>query len=327
MKGRFEEVKTRVRSFLLLDAAERTVRARGPGQHAAIRATCDAAARRTSVADELSDDRGAVAALVLYREAAVLLAAAIAAANEAGEGAAATPEEEPVATLERLAKAGAIPAPPPDVEEALRFLGQSPSLAFDELSSDELLRRRFACESALRWLRGRVEARTLPEIRASRTVRVGASAAAAVIVLAWAILHLVRPTNLALGKPVTISSRHPASTAPPDNSGFVNGKIEGSYGIHTAEGGAWVMVDLLASHKLSEIRIYNRGDGWFDAGLPFTLELSQDGKTFTVVETRTAGFSSAEPWIFKAQGKPARYIRIRSKTYIALTELEAYGAN
>jgi len=42
---------------------------------------------------------------------------------------------------------------------------------------------------------------------------------------------------------------------------------------------------------LGKIKLYNRGDGWFDdALLPLTLELSENGTDFVVVDRRTTSF-------------------------------------
>jgi hypothetical protein len=86
------------------------------------------------------------------------------------------------------------------------------------------------------------------------------------------------------------------------------------------------MVDLLASYKIDKVKIYNRADGWFDDGLPLSLEFSEDGATFTEVNKRTEGFTSRAPWTFEAKGAKTRYVRVRSPKYVALTEIEVYPA-
>jgi len=124
---------------------------------------------------------------------------------------------------------------------------------------------------------------------------------------------------------MTASSRHPDSVAPVDNSGLTNGVIESTYGVHTAPGPGWVMIDLEKIQKVSAVKLFNRRDALFDAGLPLTLETSSDGKTFTVADVRTQSFSTANPWIYEAPpGTKLRYLRIRSNSMVALTEVEVY---
>jgi hypothetical protein len=88
------------------------------------------------------------------------------------------------------------------------------------------------------------------------------------------------------------------------------------------------MVDLQASRGIKDIVIYNRGDGWFDEGLPFVLELSENGKDFTEVARRSETFSQDHPWTYTAPtGLHARYVRVRAPHvgYVALSEIEVHG--
>jgi hypothetical protein len=323
LEGTYRVVASRARSLLLLEP-EREVRALGAERQAQVRRYHDAALRRALVADTLADDRSAVSALILYREALGLLASALVISR--GPGAAPDePERDPWAALAGLAQAGAIPPLPPPVEEARGILSEQGPLAFDEWPTADLLARRATVEAAMKWLFGLVEARTVAEIRASRFLRVGIAGAAVVALLAWSVMRLARPANLALGRPVTISGRAPQSVAPADNSGVVNGDIEPNYGVHTTFGNAWVMVDLQSPRRLSEARIHNRADGWFGEGLPMTLQVSEDGKTFADVERRTEVFGSADPWVVQLGGRRARFVRVSSPKYIALTEIEVLG--
>ena len=120
--------------------------------------------------------------------------------------------------------------------------------------------------------------------------------------------------------------RFAQSSAPPDNGGVVNGEIEATYGVHTALGSGWVMVDLGEPHKLGQVKIYNRADAFFDDGLPLSLELSDDGLKFVLAERRTTGFTCITPWIFDVPRStaPARFVRVRSDNFVALTEIEIY---
>src|SRR5262249_6235878 len=148
-----------------------------------------AAVRRVAVADELTDDRGAVAALVLYREAAALLVAALAVARDpeasAGEVATGAPRD----ALDGPARAGAVPGPPSATEEARRTLTAAGPLVFDDIPDGELLARRATVESVVRWLRDQIEPRTLQEIHTSRALRL----AGAALVLIALVYYAVRP--------------------------------------------------------------------------------------------------------------------------------------
>ena len=318
----------RARDLFLLKRAERAVRAFTPEQHAAVRKHFDAAQRRASVADDLSDDRNVAVAYVLYREAVTLLIAAVLASRDADR----TDLDDLRASaafdaLNALAHDGRIPPLPAYVAEARKLLAEDESLAFDRRAPEDLLAKRKSVESTLRWLQELIEPRTLNEIRATRVVRVFMTTVLIAFVIGWGVLRITRPVNIALHKPVTVSERHPITTAPTDNSGLVNGDIESSYGIHTTAappgGFSWVMVDLTQSTNVKRVKVYNRADGWFDETLPWTMDFSEDGTTFTVVETRVTGFTSRSPWVYEApKGTKTRYVRVRASNYLALTEIE-----
>ena len=129
---------------------------------------------------------------------------------------------------------------------------------------------------------------------------------------------------MALHKPVTTSGVHPHATSPP--SGLTDGETAGAYGVHTQVGPLpWVTVDLLAAHVIDRIKIYNRNDGWFDDGLPLTVQLSANGVDFVDVATRTTSFVK---WTIDVPRQKARYVRVRSASgkYVALSELrEVFG--
>lgn len=323
--------QSRIRETFLLERAERTVRAITPEQQREVRRFYDAATKRFAGAVQVSQGQHVIAALILYREAAWQFMKAVIVAQ--------APEtdvdglELPVAwqRLAALSADGQLPLPPAFVTRAAAVLSQPHPLAFDHGTIDDLLSWRSDAEATVVWLRGLVEPRTVQQVRSSRLRRL---ALAAVVILgtsAWGLTSLLRPRNLALHRPVTISERHPKSTAPPDNGGLVNGRIEPTYGIQTTAKAAWVMIDLQAIHAIDKVKVFNRADAWLDEGLPLTLEFSDDGRTFTEVARRTDGFTSSQPWVFDGGGpngnKRARFVRIRSDKYIALTEVEVTGLN
>jgi len=149
----------------------------------------------------------------------------------------------------------------------------------------------------------------------------------AVAMLFSVVRHLTTPQNIARGRPVQASSRHPGT---PDASGLTDG-IKGTYGVHTLvgqPGTPWVTVDLGQPRDLRQIVVYNRGDSHFDDGLPYVVLLSTDGKTFTELARRATHFGSggtlSPPWIIDCD-KRGQYVRIEAQHYVVLSELEVFA--
>jgi hypothetical protein len=164
-----------------------------------------------------------------------------------------------------------------------------------------------------------VESRSVLEIRALRWGRVCAIVLAVVFVAQREITMHFLVHNVALHKPVTSSTLQVQT----DTSELVDGKTRGTFAIHTATSPrAFVMVDLSKTYDVREVRIYNRGDGWFDDVIPLALSTSVDGTTFQDVATRTTHF---DVWTVDLGGRPARYIRVGKDGYIALNEIEVYA--
>jgi hypothetical protein len=311
---------------LLLESAERAANALTPAQRTTVRKHFDAAHRRASVADDLSDDRNLAVAFVLYRETVTLLIGAVWASRDPDATLGELSIQGAFDKLNALVASGKLAALPKEAAEVRDALTIDEPLGFDRLAAAALMSKRSAVESFIRWLSDQIEPRTPREIRAIRFVRLGIVGAIVMAAMAWVVYRFTRPTNVALHKPVTISERHPASSAPVDNSGFTNGEIESNYGVHTnhAPAGAisWVIVDLLQPFQIDVVKIYNRNDGYFSDGQPYTLEFSEDNTTYAAVERRAEPFTSTTPWVYKANGARARYVRITSANYVALTEIE-----
>jgi len=312
------------RDAFLLERASRRVAARSPEQQRRIRELYDAASARAGVAREIVDARQHGTAFTLLKEAIVLYLAAIAAEHDD------VPRERTTyvnGEVDALLAKGALPAAPSELEDIRFWLDEPEPLAFDRLSHDEALAWRAKIDVVIDYLQGLVDPRTARDLKVIRAVRlsvVGVVLAALLSLIAWKALA---PKNLALGKPVTTSSRHPESKAPPN--GLTDGSLSGPYGVHTkAEDDAWVMVDLQSVHRIDRIKIFNRNDGYFDEGLPFALELSENGTDFVEVERRTRPFSRFRPWTYEGDGKSARYVRVRKigRGYVALGELEVFGS-
>lgn len=171
-----------------------------------------------------------------------------------------------------------------------------------------------------------VDPRTVSEVRFERGVRLAVAGIVVLVVAAFAIAALRDRGNVALHKPTTTSSVHPRAVMAP--GGLTDGITTESYGIHTdVEDFPWVQVDLQATYKISRVVVYNRGDAEFDAGLPFTLQLSEDGIHYVDVETRTTSFGQWIPWVAFCHDRKARYVRVHSAKgkYVALSEVKVFG--
>jgi hypothetical protein len=202
-------------------------------------------------------------------------------------------------------------------------LGDDP-LELDELPSEEQQNVRGAAQEIAAWLRTRVDPRPVVMLRRARWLRVVVAAFAVLAAILGLVSWVSAPKNIARGKPTTASSHHPGT---PSASGATNGQIEAAYGVHTeAEAEPWVMVDLGRPYSLGEVRVYNRGDGWQDEGLPIALDISVDGSGWREVDRRTTPYSQAQPWVTKIHSPPVRYVRVRRpvRGVIAISEIEVY---
>jgi len=306
-----------VRATFLLGDAERLAASYLDLGRQRMRPLVRAAQDRVAVAERVLE-RHAASALTLYREAALLYMAAAVTAGSA------EPLAEPLDAGEVVTRfrSAAHPSPPGDLAAFLAFVCR-PATSLESRPSFDAERAR----ANVRWLRAQVEPRGVDELRFVRTFRLSAATLVVAAVLAWALSDVGARRNLALHKPVTTSGIHPEALSPP--AGLTDGVIVGPpYGVHTSVGDApWVQVDLLAVTAIDKIKIYNRADGWLDDCLPLTLQLSENGSTFVDVETRTTSFGQQSPWIAKAKGKRARYVRIRGARgkYVTLSELEVFG--
>jgi len=155
-------------------------------------------------------------------------------------------------------------------------------------------------------------------------VRIGMAVLALLTILYVFVSWTLAPKNIARGKVTIASSRHPGT---PPATGATNGEIETTYGVHTeSEAEPWLMVDLGKRYSIREVRVYSRGDGWQEEGLPIVLEVSPEGTGWLEVERRTTLYSQAQPWIAKVHAPPVRYVRLRRpvRGVIVISEIEVY---
>jgi hypothetical protein len=309
-----------VQEFFLLRERERTVAAYTPAQHRRVAELRVAADERLAASRRLPSP---VAACLVLREAVVLLGRARAAARDASL------DDE---ALARLDVADEVPPLPPDpfdgtagaeqrVRDALRA---NDRLYVDRLEPGARERLRAALDAAARAMRGSVEARCRVHLRALRYGRLGA-VLVALLYAAWLFAHRNAPVNVAVGKPVRVSSY---MANPPDGHELVDGRPGFSYAVHTnVEDSPNVVVDLQGEYAIDHVAVYNRADGWWDDCLPLAVEISRDGRNFDPLGRRDEHVGFDKPWVVEGWGRVARYVRVRvlRRSYLTLRKLEVYG--
>jgi hypothetical protein len=215
---------------------------------------------------------------------------------------------------------------PGDTARVREALSSRDPLYFDRLDPASRLRLQRALDRAAVALRRRVEARSLAHLRAQRWGRVAALGVVLLYALWLGVRHRVMPVNLALGKPVRVSSYR---VNPPDGHELVDGRPGFTYAVQTnTEDSPHVVIDLLGDHAIGRIAVTNRADGWWDDCLPLVVELSRDDKTYTELARRESHFGFETPWVIEASGRMARYVRVRvaRRSYLALGRVEIFGA-
>jgi hypothetical protein len=311
-----------LREFFLLEASERTIAAYTPEQHRRVRELTDAGEERLAAARRSSS---ALAACILLRESVAALGRARAVARDL------LLDDAELALLD---VAREVPELPPDVLDGgtgdtarvRRALSTEDPLFLDRLDPAELARTRTALERVALTLRRRVEARSLGHVRAQRWGRL---AAIAVVLLyaAWlGVRGRLGPVNVAPGKHVHVSSY---KENPPDGHELVDGRPGFSFGVITnTEDSPNVVIDLAGDYAIDRVAITNRSDGWWDDCLPLVVELSRDGKTYTELARRETHFGFDVPWVARASGRMARYVRVRvaRRSYLALGRVEVFGS-
>jgi hypothetical protein len=113
------------------------------------------------------------------------------------------------------------------------------------------------------------------------------------------------PTDLAAGKPFTLSSKW-ADCHPEQNE---CGNFPTRIAFHTlSEQSPWYQVDFGAPTSFSSATIVNRQDMAMPLAVPLVLEVSDDGKTFREVARHTEVFTT---WWATFPPQTARYFRAR----------------
>jgi len=318
-----------LRESLLLNKAEETARSVSEGQMRQLRQLVQAASRRASAAQALSEDDHPACTLPVYREAIQLAVAAVMVFR--GETIESPPDVN--ATCDRLESLLGDRARSVDLVSIRSALTETNPLAIDTLERETAVRLRTNLEALLAGLLSLVEVRTPRQIRLSRYARVATLIVVVVGTLGYLTTKAFAAPNIALKKPVQMSSRR-VDLAPPSGlapSGVVDGVKKGTYDVcSNFEVNPWVTIDLQKSFKINKVVVYNRGDCcWGDRDLPAVIDLSEDGEKWHEVGRRTTSFTESSPWTLKVNGEPAQYVRMRVDSplqrEIVLSEIEVFG--
>jgi hypothetical protein len=310
-----------LRELLFLERAERTASSYTSDQRARVVSLNRAASDRVLAARSAISP---LASCVLFRDAVSMLARARAAARDARldypdlallSGAADVLDVQRHPSGEELA----------DADLVCEALATDDPLYLDRLERHALARLRVALGRAAHVLRRHIEVRSREQIRASRFQRCAALAALVPAVIWLGVRWRFMPENVAAGKPVHASSRHPDT---PDGHELVDGRRRFVFTVHTnTEDSPHVDIDLLGDFTVDRIAVYNRSDGWWDDCLPLVVELSRDGATYSEIGRREEHFGFAVPWTIEASGRVARIVRLRvaRQSYLALGGVEVFG--
>lgn len=312
-----------LQEFFFLRQAERKTSQLTASQRHSLRAHCEAASRRLSLAAQLGAPSEMSVALSLYHSAAFfLICALLVAKDEAIDADALTPES----AFDRLDRMllGERLEPPFGLTAARQLLARSAPLAYDRLSAEEAGRRLYEFAATTRWLSTLTEARSPAELKLARTVRLTTAALCGVAMLTWLVSWIVSPKNVALGKPVTSSSAS-EGTAP---VGAVDGVKNGRFGFHSAEENSpWLAIDLGAPYRIASVKVFGRGDAYFEQSIPLAFEVSDDGRSFRKIAERSRAFSESDPWVIEPNALVTRLVRLRTerRSYLVVSEVEVYG--
>ena len=133
-------------------------------------------------------------------------------------------------------------------------------------------------------------------------------------------------TNVALGKPVTMSSTQFGKNGSEAVDGNTNGNwSDGSVSCTDSAPYPYWTVDLEHIYSIDQIRIYNRTDCCSERLRDFFVEVSEDDENYTQAIFRAG--NAGELLKLNLNGLKGRYVRIRMDRYefLSLAEVEVYG--
>jgi hypothetical protein len=307
-----------VRDFFLLEEPERALSAYTPAQRILVVDLRRAGEARLRAARRAPSP---LVACVLLRDSIAMLARMHAAARDPSLDAATMPLSECAV----LVPFGDVALDDEDADRLRAVFAPSSTLDIDRLDPVALERLNRALDKTAEAMRGGVEARSRLQLRAQRWGRLGAVALVA-LYFAWAgVRRYVLPVNIAVGKPVHVSSY---KEKPPDGHELVDGRPGFTYAVHTnTEDSPNVVIDLQGIYDVDRVVVYNRADGWWDDCLPLVVESSRDGSTYKELGRREEHFGFDSPWKIDAKGEAARYVRVRvdRHSYLTLGKVEVFG--
>jgi len=155
-----------------------------------------------------------------------------------------------------------------------------------------------------------------------RAFRLGIAGALLSLLLAWTAHALLTPRNLALHRPVTVSSRDPFWGVDPQR--VVDGD-ELNLGFHSAYGtNATATVDLGRVRRIKAIELFNRPDCCEERTAPVVVQVSTDGVAYRTVLRRKRAFYRWKEAL--PSGTEARYVRLLHETtgYFHLAEIKVF---
>jgi hypothetical protein len=273
-------------------------------------------------AQRFSDEASEISSLLLYRTAVLSLLSARR-ARSSGAPVAPVPLSQRFHQLERLPEleiplsnlTGAQLGP---IRELLETDGEWPLLAALSLEQRERCKEGLrAIALALAEPLARDSVLVHRELLARRLKR-AATVLALLLPLVWFAL---RKTNLALHRPVTLSSS--SSQYGVDPARVVDGRRT-NLGFHTEDkGDKSVTIDLGKSFRIRRVDVFNRADCCQDRVVPLELQVGDDQRRFRKVLVRLDQFS-----LWKAEFPPTdgRYVRLIQTGNAAfhLSEIEVY---
>jgi hypothetical protein len=168
------------------------------------------------------------------------------------------------------------------------------------------------------------EANRVGRVLFIRWARIGAAAVAAlglVLSMYGAYAKATAKPNLALHRPVTISSQFPGEGT--DHSLLVDGDTT-NLGFHTGAGpNQFCTIDLGSVKAISKVVVTNRADCCQERAVPLNLEVSVDGVNYRKVAERRDLFDS---WSAENLNTKARYVKLTlgSSNFLHLSEVEVY---
>ena len=108
-----------------------------------------------------------------------------------------------------------------------------------------------------------------------------------------------------------------------------SGSKNGVYGYHSLlEDSPWLAIDLGRPFAIRKIKVFGRGDGYYDQSIPLALEASDDGTNYQQFALRSETFSEYDPWVVEPSALVTRYLRLRTMRHscLVLGEVEVNGS-